>query len=84
MSTTTATLQDVASVDEFLNVSAIETVPLFEHLSFDFLRELVCSPPPNVPEAGSCMDRSVCCPLSRLVVAITNYKRGNDPGCEKV
>ena len=39
MSTTTATLQDVASVDEFLNVAATETVPLFEHLSFEFLRD---------------------------------------------
>ena len=39
MSTTTATLQDVGSVDEFLNVAAIETVPLFEYLSFDFLRD---------------------------------------------
>ena len=37
--TTTATLQDVASVDEFLNVAATETVPLFEHLSFEFLRD---------------------------------------------
>jgi len=39
VSTTTATLQDVASVDEFLNVAATETVPLFEHLSFEFLRD---------------------------------------------
>ena len=38
MSTTT-TLQDVASVDEFLNVAATETVPLFEHLSFEFLQD---------------------------------------------
>ena len=37
--TTTATLQNVASVDEFLNVAATETVPLFEHLSFEFLRD---------------------------------------------
>jgi len=39
VSTTAATLQDIASVDEFLNVAAIETVPLFEHLSFDFLED---------------------------------------------
>jgi len=39
VSSTTATLQDVASVDEFLNVAATETVPLFEHLSFEFLRD---------------------------------------------
>jgi transposase len=33
------TLQDVASVDDFLNVAATETVPLFEHLEFEFLTE---------------------------------------------
>ena len=37
VSSSTNALQDVASVDELLNVAAIETVPLFEHLSFDFL-----------------------------------------------
>ena len=39
MSTSASILQDVASVDDFLNVEAIETVPLFEHLEFEFLRE---------------------------------------------
>ena len=39
MSNTSATLQDVASVEDFLNVAAIETVPLFEHLEFEFLLE---------------------------------------------
>ena len=39
MSSSTNALQDVASVDEFLNVAATETVPLFEHLSFEFLRD---------------------------------------------
>ena len=39
MSSTTTTLQDVASVDDFLNVAATETVPLFEHLEFEFLLE---------------------------------------------
>ena len=39
MSNTSATLQDVASVDDFLNVAATETVPLFEHLDFEFLLE---------------------------------------------
>jgi len=34
VSSTSATLQDVASVDEFLNAAATETVPLFEHLKF--------------------------------------------------
>ena len=33
------TLQNVASVDDFLNVAATETVPLFEHLEFEFLEE---------------------------------------------
>ena len=47
MSTTAATLQDVGSVDEFLNVAAIETVPLFEHLSFDFLRDYDVFAPSN-------------------------------------
>jgi hypothetical protein len=36
---TSATLQDVASVDDFLNVAATETVPLFDHLEFEFLLE---------------------------------------------
>ena len=39
VSNTSATLQDVASVDDFLNVAATETVPLFEHLEFEFLLE---------------------------------------------
>jgi hypothetical protein len=30
-------LQNVASADDFLNVAATETVPLFEHLEFEFL-----------------------------------------------
>jgi hypothetical protein len=36
---TGATLQDVDSVVDFLNVAATETVPLFEHLEFEFLLE---------------------------------------------
>ena len=39
MSSTIATLQDVASVEDFLNVAATETAPLFEHLEFEFLLE---------------------------------------------
>jgi hypothetical protein len=39
VSNTTATLHDVASVDDFLNVAATETVPLFEYLEFEFLLE---------------------------------------------
>jgi len=39
VSTSTSSLQDVASVDDFLNVAATETVPLFEYLEFDFLLE---------------------------------------------
>ncbi len=39
MSNTSATLQDVASVDDFLNAAATETVPLFEHLEFEFRLE---------------------------------------------
>ena len=39
MSNTSATLQDVASVNDFLNAAATETVPLFEHLEFAFLME---------------------------------------------
>jgi len=39
VSSTTTTLQGVDSVDEFLNVAATETVPLFEHLEFEFLLE---------------------------------------------
>ena len=37
MSTSASTLQDVTSVDDFLNAAATETVPLFEHLEFEFL-----------------------------------------------
>jgi hypothetical protein len=36
VSTSATTLQDVASVDDFLNVAATETAPLFEYLEFDF------------------------------------------------
>ena len=39
MSTSATTLQDVASVNDFLNVAATETAPLFEYLEFDFLLE---------------------------------------------
>ena len=39
MSSNTQTLQDVASVDDFLNVAATESVPLFECLEFEFLME---------------------------------------------
>ena len=39
MSSTTATLQDVTSVEDLLNAAATETVPLFQHLDFDFLLE---------------------------------------------
>ncbi|MCL9815316.1 transposase [Natranaeroarchaeum aerophilus] len=39
MSTSASTLQNVASVDDFLNVAATETAPLFEYLEFDFLLE---------------------------------------------
>ena len=39
MSTSSKAPQNVASVNEFLNAAATETVPLFEHLEFDFLLE---------------------------------------------
>lgn len=39
VSSSSNALQDVASVDEFLNVLATETVPLSEHLEFEFLLE---------------------------------------------
>lgn len=47
---TTATLQDVASVDNSLNVAATKTVPLFEHLAFAFLFGTTCSPHRNEGE----------------------------------
>ena len=40
-------LQDVASVNEFLNAAATETVPLFEHLDFEFLLEYDVFAPSN-------------------------------------
>ena len=39
MSRSSNTLRNVASVDEFLNAAATETVPLFEYLEFEFLLE---------------------------------------------
>ena len=39
MSSSTKILQDVAAVDDFFDVAATETAPLFEHLEFEFLRE---------------------------------------------
>jgi len=39
VSTSSKALQDVAPVNEFLNAAAAETVPLFEHLDFEFLLE---------------------------------------------
>jgi len=45
VSSSTNALQAVALLDEFLNVTAIKTVPLFEHLSFDFCGTTTCSPP---------------------------------------
>jgi len=37
MSSKNQALQDAVSVDNFLNVAATETIPLFEYLSFEFL-----------------------------------------------
>ncbi|MCF2238605.1 IS5/IS1182 family transposase, partial [Halobacterium salinarum] len=34
-----ATLQDDPSVESFFNVAETETLALFEHLSFEFLKE---------------------------------------------
>jgi len=45
VSTTTATLRDVASVGELLNVAATETAPLFERLLFEFSARLRCVRP---------------------------------------
>jgi hypothetical protein len=39
VSTSSKALQNVASVNKFLNAAATETVPLFEHLEFEFLLE---------------------------------------------
>jgi hypothetical protein len=44
---TSATLQDVVSADDFLNVAATETVPLFEYLEFEFLLEYDVFAPSN-------------------------------------
>ncbi len=44
MSSSATTLQGVASVDDFLNVAATETAPLFEYLEFEFLLGTTCSP----------------------------------------
>ena len=42
-----STLQKEVSVDIFLNVVATETVPLFDHLEFDFLTEYDVFAPSN-------------------------------------
>ncbi len=39
MPTSASTLQEEASIDEFFNLAATETLALFEHLAFDFLEE---------------------------------------------
>ena len=39
MSTSASSLQEEASIDEFFNLVATETLALFEHLEFDFLSE---------------------------------------------
>lgn len=39
VSTSASTLQREASIDEFFNVVATETLALFEYLDFEFLRE---------------------------------------------
>jgi hypothetical protein len=39
VSTSSKALQNEASVNEFLNAAATETVPLFEHINFEFLLE---------------------------------------------
>ena len=41
MSSSPSTLQNVASVDDFLKVAATETVPLFEYLELEFLLDRV-------------------------------------------
>ena len=46
VSTSSKALQDVAPVNEFLNAAAAETVPLFEHLDFEFLLEYDVFGPP--------------------------------------
>jgi hypothetical protein len=50
VSTSSNALQDVASVNDFLNAAAIETVPLFEHLEFEFLLEYDVFAPSNDSE----------------------------------
>ena len=53
VSSSTNALQDVASVDDFLNAAATETVPLFEHLDFEFLLEYDVFAPSKRVSGGS-------------------------------
>ena len=53
MSSTTATLQDIASIEDFLNVAATETVSLFKHLDFKFLLEYDVFTPSNGGKSGA-------------------------------
>jgi len=80
-----AILQNDLSVESFFNVVETETLALFEHLSFKFLEEFDVFAPAMRPRPRPCTNRCVFVALClRLVVAITNYERGNEPSCEKL
>lgn len=94
MSSKNQALQDAVSVDNFLNVAATETIPLFEYLSFEFLLgyDVFASSercgqglwPRARPCRGRVHERTeVYLSLYlRLIVAITNCERGDNPGRE--
>ena len=54
VSTSSQTLQDEPSIEEFFNVVATETLALFEYLEFEFLTDLEHV----VDEVFDCLDRA--------------------------
>jgi hypothetical protein len=79
------TLQGDPSVDPFFNVVETETLALFEHFSFEFLEEFNVFVPAETRRthargrvhARAHVFLALCL---RLVVAIINYERGDNPG----
>jgi len=91
MSSKKPALQDAVSVDNFLNVAATETIPLFEYLSFEFLLgyDVFASSERCGQDCGLGHGRARPRPRTngvylslylRLIVAITNCERGRQPG----
>lgn len=85
MSSTDATVQDVASLDEFLNTTATEPVLEVAYLEFEFRPEYdVFAPASGGTRVHQPPDHVVVALSLRLEVTTTNYERGDDSGREKL